>query len=81
MIIICEPLCKGVSHEKVNSGFIYGLSLAFPDEKMRIYADASHIEAIRNILDHDNVSISRIEYRPVKFLQLPLLISFFIYCV
>jgi hypothetical protein len=67
MIIICEPLCKEMSHEKVNSGFIYGLSLAFPDEKIRLYADSTHIEAIKKILAHDKIYINHIEYRSISF--------------
>ena len=57
MIIICEPQCKYLSHEKVNSGFIYGIRLAYPQEKLRFYADISHIEAIKKILIHDNIII------------------------
>jgi hypothetical protein len=66
MITICEPLCKGISREKVNSGFIYNLSLAF-QEKIRFYADGAHIEAIKNILEYDEVVISQIEYNPIRF--------------
>ena len=67
MTTICEPFCRGLSHEKVNSGFIYGLSLAFPNEKLRFYADATHIEAIKRILKHDNIIIENIEYLPTRF--------------
>ncbi len=67
MIIICDPINKGISHEKVNSGFIYGLSLAYPQEAIRFYADITHIEAIKKILIHDKVLINTIEYIPIKF--------------
>jgi hypothetical protein len=67
MIIICDPINKELSHEKVNSGFIYGLRLAYPQETIRFYADITHIEAIKNILIHDNISINSIEYIPIKF--------------
>ena len=67
MIIICDPINKGLSHEKVNSGFIYGLRLTYPQEAIRFYADITHIEAIKNILIHDNVLIDNIEYIPIKF--------------
>lgn len=70
MIIICEPTCRGISHEKFNSGFIYGLSLAYPQETIRFYADITHIEAIKNMLNHDNISINSIEYIPIKFRDL-----------
>jgi len=70
MIIICDPINKELSHEKVNSGFIYGLRLAYPQETIRFYADITHIEAIKNILIHDNISINSIEYIPIKFRDL-----------
>ncbi|SFM89182.1 hypothetical protein [Methanolobus profundi] len=70
MIIICEPIARGSTHEKVNSGFIYGLHLAYPQETIRFYADITHIEAIKNILDHDAIIIDNIEYIPVKFRNL-----------
>ncbi len=67
MIIICEPQCKEFSHEKVNSGFIYALRLAYPEEKLLFYAHKTHIEAIRDILHHDNAVIDNIEYMPISF--------------
>lgn len=70
MIIICEPIAQESTHEKVNSGFIYGLRLAYPQEAIRFYADITHIEAIKNILDHDKIIIDNIEYIPVKFKNL-----------
>jgi len=66
MIHICDILCMGVSHEKVNSGFVYGLRLAFPDEKIRIYADKTHIDAIVSILKNDCINIGSIEFCPVN---------------
>jgi len=67
MIVICEPICREFSHEKVNSGFIYGMRLAFPDETLRFYADKSHIKAIQDILRHDQIIVENIEYVPIKF--------------
>ena len=57
MIVVCDLLCKSMSHEKVNSGFIYGLSLAFPGEAIRFYADATHIEAIKKMSITDGLKI------------------------
>jgi hypothetical protein len=67
VIVICEPQCKEFSHEKFNSGFIYGLRLAFPQEKIKLYADITHIQAIKDILLNDKVSIGDIEYVPIEF--------------
>jgi hypothetical protein len=63
MIVVCEPQCTGASHEKVNSGFLTLLRRAYPDDDIRLYADASHAGALRSILAHDGVAIDRIEVR------------------
>lgn len=76
MIVVCEPQCKLFSHEKFNSGFLYGLRLAFPKEQIRFYGDASHIAALKKILAHDNISIDNIEYVPVRFRLEPGVIRF-----
>lgn len=67
MIAICEPQSKGYSHEKVNSGFIYGLHLAFPNDVICFYAHSSHIRAIQKILIHDKIIIKNIKYIPIKY--------------
>jgi hypothetical protein len=66
MIVVCDLLCKSISHEKVNSGFIYGLSLAFPREAIRLYANATHIDAIKKILAHDGILIEDLEFKPIN---------------
>ena len=66
MIHVCDLICKEMSHEKVNSGFVYGLRLAFPDEKILVYADKSHIEALTNILKVDGIDVGNLEYVPVS---------------
>ena len=67
MIFVCEPQLRGISHEKVNSGFLYGLRLAFPNDKIKFYGDLSHIKALKEILLHDDVLIENIDYYPIKF--------------
>lgn len=67
MIIVCEPQCKEFSHEKFNSGFIHGLRLAYPQEKILLYADLSHIDAIKNILSKNAINVGDIEYIPIRF--------------
>jgi len=62
MIVVIEPICREFSHEKVNSGFLYGLRLAFPQDKIRLYADSTHIDALKYILSYDNTQIDNIEY-------------------
>lgn len=67
MIVICEPQCKYFAHEKVNSGFLYMASLAYPEDKILFFAHETHITSIKNILSHDNILIQNIEYIPIKF--------------
>jgi hypothetical protein len=62
LIIVCEPQCVGVSHEKVNSGFLTLLSHAYPDTTIRLYTYPSHQEALVRILAHDGVALD-IDYR------------------
>lgn len=66
MIAICEPQCIGFEHEAVNSAFVYGVRLAFPDEQIILFADQSHIDAIKRIFILNNIAIDNIEYRPIK---------------
>ncbi len=79
MIIVCEPQCKGFSHEKVNSGFLYGLRLAFPEEKILVYADPSHILALNAILLHDEIPVDNIEFVSIEFLLNDSFKAFFVY--
>lgn len=72
MIIVADLLCKSMSHEKVNSGFLYAMHLAFPGEKIRFYAEKSHINAIKNILIHDGIVIDGLEYMPISIFLKPL---------
>ena len=37
MLIVCEPLCVGFAHEKFNSAFLYGISLAYTEEEIFYY--------------------------------------------
>lgn len=67
MIIVCEPQCKGISHEKVNSGFIYGLRLAYPKEKITFFADTSHFKELKNIFKSNSVSIKDLKHIPISF--------------
>jgi hypothetical protein len=67
VIVVCEPQCKSFSHEKVNSGFLYGVHLAFPNEKIKLYAHPSHIDVIKQVLRNDGVTIPDIEYVAVEF--------------
>jgi hypothetical protein len=68
-----------MSHEKINSGFVYGLRLAFPSERIRLYADDSHIHAIISVLENDGIELDNIEFYPVKINSAPALLYFLEY--
>ncbi|MBC7428128.1 MAG: hypothetical protein H7336_05925 [Bacteriovorax sp.] len=79
MIWVCEPLCRSFSHEKVNSGFLYSMSLAYHDEKIIFLSHKSHLKSISDILKHDNVKIENLEYREIPFKQAGTFYSFICY--
>ena len=56
-----------MSHEKVNSGFIYGLRLAYPKEKLVFFGDISHFRAIKNIFDNEKIFIDNFEHISINF--------------
>ena len=53
-------------HEKVNSGFICALRAAYPSEKIRLYADKTHIEALVRTFARDGISIQGLEFKPIR---------------
>ncbi|OGJ37766.1 MAG: hypothetical protein A2182_03135 [Candidatus Pacebacteria bacterium RIFOXYA1_FULL_38_18] len=67
MIIVCEPQCKGVSHEKINSGFIYGLRFAYPNEKITFFSDASYFKNIKEILKIGKTRINNLSHFSISF--------------
>lgn len=67
MILICEPQCKGISHEKVNSGFLYGFHLAYPKEKIVFFAEKTHFQEVKNIFIKSHVATGSIENFPINF--------------
>lgn len=67
MVIVCDPSCKGISHEKVNAGYIYGLLLAYPKERIAFFADTSHFNEIKSIFRSNKINFSRVKNIPIKF--------------
>jgi hypothetical protein len=67
MIVVCEPQCKGFSHEKVNSGLLYSLRLTYPEDKLLFFAHSTHIDSIKEILRNDKVVIDNIQYVAIEF--------------
>ncbi len=67
MIVVCEPQCIGIDHEKVNSGFLYGLSLAYPKEEIAFFSDTSHFQKIADIFKTNKISSKCIKHFPIRF--------------
>lgn len=67
MIVVCEPQCKGISHEKVNSGFIYGLRLAYPKDRIMFFSDNSHFRKIEHIFKSNNVKVGNLKHFSINF--------------
>src|SRR6185437_4039619 len=66
MIVLCEPTCRRVDHEKVNSGFIGALNAAYPGTSIRLYADKTHIEALAETLARHKISIDGLEWKQIR---------------
>lgn len=81
MIVVCEPQIRGFGHEKVNSGFLLGLRLAFPEQKIVVYAHKTHISALKSIILYDNIVINDIVYKPIKFNTSNSLLSYISYLI
>ncbi len=75
MIIIVEPQCTGFAHEQFNAAFLYGYSLAYPDEKITFFAEKGHIKCIKDVFDSANLSLNEIVFTEIKIPEQNLLIK------
>jgi hypothetical protein len=64
VIFVVEPQVRGDSHEKVDSGFLYALHLAFPEDAITLFAHPTHVLGLKNVFSHDGVSSGWLQYRP-----------------
>jgi len=76
MLIVCEPLCVGFAHEKFNSAFLYGISLAYPEEKIVFFAEKNHIETVKENLNRDNKVLKNVVYKKIKLPSPPYMIKY-----
>jgi hypothetical protein len=51
MIVVYEPQCRGIEHAEINAAFLMFLVKAKPYESIVVFAEESHIHAIRLIID------------------------------
>jgi len=66
MIILCEPQCKGYSHEQFNAGFLYGYSLSYPEEQILFFGEKNHNRCIRSILDSSSLEQINVEFHDIE---------------
>lgn len=69
MILIIEPMCKGMSHTPFNSALLAIVMKAFPEERIIFYSDGDHCNEIKNRLidlSLNNISFYSVEYPPRK---------------
>lgn len=66
MIALYEPLCKSHSHEVFNAGFIELYAIAFPEEELRVIAEETHINHLKNIIEQEPYS-ARVLFVPTRW--------------
>ena len=68
MILVCEPFWTGTQHAPGNSGTIQTIARAFPQEQVRVFAEATHLRELQSdaaLTAHANVSFSTIAVSPL----------------
>ena len=60
MISVIEPLCKNITHERLNKAILYYTSIFNKKDNITFYADKSHIKIIKDSLEFKNVSYKKI---------------------
>lgn len=63
MIVIIEPQCRGFAHEEFNAAFLYGYSLAYPDEQLIFFAEKGHINSVKDVLVSSQISIIQFQFK------------------
>ncbi len=79
MIIIFEPQCRGFAHEQFNAGFLYGYTLAYPQERIVFWGEKEHIKCIKAVFSSANLAFDQIEFVEVEIPETDLLSSIFEY--
>lgn len=65
MIVVCDPECRGTSHETFNQGLLYGISLAYPNEKIVFFSSASHERTIQKNLKNKNIKLDNVLFKRI----------------
>ena len=65
MLLIIELQCSGFAHEEFNAAFLYGYSLAYPEEKVFFFAEKSHINSVKDVLLSAQLSIKQLHFKEI----------------
>lgn len=65
MIAVCDLCFSTPSHETVNLGFLYGVSLAYPDSEIVFYADPRHQTVLVDTIERRKLNLKNICFIPV----------------
>jgi len=63
VIVVAEPLCRGIEHSPVNAAMLQICRLAFPQQHIRFCADAQHLQEVNKLIDEQSRRL--IEWSPV----------------
>ncbi len=70
MILVFEMTWSGTAHVPVNSSMIQTIALAYPDQAIRVFADASHLAELRRdpaLSGHAGIEFVPIDVYPELF--------------
>ena len=65
MIVVCDPNCRGMSHETFNQGLLYGISLAYPNEKIVFFSSVSHGLTVQENLKNKNIKLDNVQFKSI----------------
>jgi hypothetical protein len=64
MIVVVEPFCQNFEHTHFNASFLQTVSIAFPEEEIRFYAESEHLSLVEKLVTANgnikNISFSKI---------------------
>lgn len=66
-IAVCEPQCKGASHESFNSAYLLALCKTYPDVEFCYFAYSTQIESIKKIYADKNIIIENLKFDTIVF--------------
>lgn len=63
MVVIIEPQCRGFAHEQFNAAFLYGYSLAYPEEEIFFFGEKEHISLVKAAIKSSQLSIKNFQFK------------------